>query len=1064
MSDLLTRLSDHTSSLGSKTALSFLDDKLDISSSLSYASVDAKSRGVAAFLYQNGLKAGDRVVLVYPPSLDYIVSFLGCLMAGVIAVPVFPPDPADLSKHVDMFCVIVKSCGAQAALTSASYNYATKLAGIRSFVNSASDTVTWPELSWFVTDGVAPDSDFKYTVPHADKIAFLQYTSGSTSEPKGVMISHGNLTHNLQCIIKGLNADQSTVVVSWLPQYHDMGLIGSYLGILFCGGSGYYLSPVSFVRRPSLWILAMSKYSATHMQAPNFAYGLTARKFKEDSSMKVDLSSVRHMINAAEPVDMGGMKAFYGKFAGYGLKRGVIFPTYGLAEHTVYVCSNGKQVLTVDKASLETEREVVLVEVSDNDSNVTTLVGCGVPNELPDLQLRIVDPDSYEALGEDRVGEIWILSGSKAQGYWGLQEKSEETFQAKMKGQNPESEGFLKSGDLGFLHNQELFICGRNKDLIIVRGRNHYPQDIEHTVEVVKTHEGRTAFRKGCSAAFSMLYSDVEILVCAAELTVEVADSALQGNGRVVHGLLDAVKSEVSALHGITPNVVLLLQPRTIPKTTSGKIARQWVKTGYLKGTLTVVEECSNLSSLKSNDDESSRRLPTEKSVAEVTASHAHPDSKKAVDPTEVSLETTLSILVEVVADVLQTDVKTIDSTVPLNNLGVDSLLGVQLVADLEQRFTVPIPEKLFTDPDTSLSTVAMSLLNRGIIKPRAELLNGWDITAHDGFVRSVTKGEFDGDPVSNQWHREKATMANIDDGSFPHDTVFQGAAPPLPSHVTWKLNIATVGLVAVPILTIMVAVAIYLAGSIEAAGVFASIVMLAWSTYIISDKRKFFRANLSVEVVQALCHYLGFRLVAAGALDLNEGFLFVSESSSSDINLLFVCTMLHQLLHGFVFGAPLCQGVHISFLKTPLLSPLLATLRCVPETQLDADVTKGAVMSSRRRPDITTPSHVYIRAALERGLQLVPVYHYCRESPDGGTMFFGRIKRHQVLSYTGAPLHCPRVNNPSNEIVFEWSEKFRGAMAALRVATEELCDGNAQEGSMFCEVKTPRAVLKARS
>ena len=185
MSDLLARLADHTSSIGSKTAFSFLDEKANVSASLTYADIDAKSRGVAAFLQQKGVKAGDRVILVYPPSLDFIVSFLGCLMASVIAVPVFPPDPGDLNKHVDMFCVIVESCGAKVALTSASYNYATKLAGIRSFVNSTSDIVRWPELSWFVTDGVSPDSDFTYTRPDADQVAFLQYTSGSTSEPKG---------------------------------------------------------------------------------------------------------------------------------------------------------------------------------------------------------------------------------------------------------------------------------------------------------------------------------------------------------------------------------------------------------------------------------------------------------------------------------------------------------------------------------------------------------------------------------------------------------------------------------------------------------------------------------------------------------------------------------------------------------------------------------------------------------------------------------------------------------------------------------------------------------------
>ena len=230
------------------------------------------------------------------------------------------------------------------------------------------------------------------------------------------MISHGNLAHNLTCIIKGLSADETTVVVSWLPQYHDMGLIGSYLGILYCGGSGFYLSPISFVKKPSLWILAMSRYHATHMQAPNFAYGLTARKFsKQTNSEKIDLSHSRHMINAAEPVDLENTRAFYEAFGPLGLKHDVIFPTYGLAEHTVYVCSNGKQVLHVDKYELEVNRTVeVKLQASDNTSS---LVGCGIPNELPDLKLIIVDPESRELLKEGKVGEIWVRSGSKAKGY-----------------------------------------------------------------------------------------------------------------------------------------------------------------------------------------------------------------------------------------------------------------------------------------------------------------------------------------------------------------------------------------------------------------------------------------------------------------------------------------------------------------------------------------------------------------------------------------------------------------------------------------------------------------------
>ncbi len=345
-------------------------------------------------------------------------------------------------------------------------------------------------------------------------LAFLQFTSGSTSIPKGVMITHGNLADNLTKITTELEAGRDTIVVSWLPQYHDMGLIGSLLGILYCGGSGYYMSPLAYLQRPSMWIEAISKYRGTHLQAPNFAFNLTARKFDARASSSIDLSSVKHMINAAEPVTEDSIESFCNTFCPLGFDKNVIFPTYGLAEHTVFVCSGGKQRLTVSKKALEIDGIVLEIEetsASDKDE-FSRLVGCGYPAKQ-NVDVKIVSTETFNALGENKVGEIWIRSESKAAGYYLKPFETKRDFCAEIGdtgilkeasgGDSTENvdttKGYLRSGDLGFLHNGELFICGRIKDLIIVAGRNYYPQDIEATAEACDDN-----IRPGCSAAFTV--------------------------------------------------------------------------------------------------------------------------------------------------------------------------------------------------------------------------------------------------------------------------------------------------------------------------------------------------------------------------------------------------------------------------------------------------------------------------------------------------------------------------------------------------------------------------------
>ena len=534
-------------------------------------------------------------MLVYPPSIDFTIAFLACLKAGLVAVPVFPPNPARRDT-LHMFAKITESSGAKHALTNIEYNHLKKLAGAKDALTNRFHKRplggTWPEsLEWITTDNKTGSKNSSSSgglppSPKAKNVAFLQYTSGSTSEPKGVMITHGNLAHNLTIITNELKADASTVVVSWLPQYHDMGLIGSYLGILYCRGSGYYMSPLSFLQRPMLWMEAVSKHKGTHLQAPNFAFKLTSRKFQASNYVNkpLDLSSVRHIINAAEPVDKEGMDVFYKAFKPFGLPDGVIFPTYGLAEHTVFVCSGGQQTIAVNKELLESEGVVSLVDGEMNHANTTHLVGCGFPHRQ-NVDVRIVDRETCADLPPKKVGEIWVRSPSKAGGYFGKEAETEEDFRAKLAGGDKE---YLRTGDLGFLYNKELFICGRLKDLIIVAGRNYYPQDIEATAEAVAPDQ----LRPGCSAAFTI---DVvsraggggEEVALVMELK-EVPNNSAKIQ-ELCDSLADKIKGGINQEHSLGLSQIIFLQTKTVPKTSSGKIARAWCRKGFLAGTLKVV-------------------------------------------------------------------------------------------------------------------------------------------------------------------------------------------------------------------------------------------------------------------------------------------------------------------------------------------------------------------------------------------------------------------------------------------------------------------------------------------
>lgn len=738
---LLEALESNSARTSDKSLFTYVGDQGETLKSFTYAEFDQATSSLASAMVCEGgwgLKSGDIILLVYPPGLEFIVAFVACLKAGIVAVPVYPPRPG-MSKDLKMFVAVQASCKATVALTSSTYDFAKRVAGFKQFFTGGTK---WPSLRWLVSDdgklpsGVRGSYEESVPAPTHDTLAFLQYTSGSTSAPKGVMITHGNLAHNLSVIIHALKASDATKVVSWLPQYHDMGLIGSHLGALYCGGSGTYMSPISFIKNPPLWMEMVSKHRATHLQAPNFAYKLVVRKWREQgrSAADLDLSSVAHIFNAAEPIELDAMEDFLETFAAAKLKKSAMSPGYGLAEHTVYVCDGGKQVLFVDKKALESDRRVELLP-SKNSPNSAIMIGCGDPHRHGSrfgIEVRIVHEEDSRDLGEDEVGEIWVSSPSKAVGYYGMDEKTEESFHAKIKDADgalvePELE-FLRTGDLGFVHKDELFICGRLKDLIIIRGRNHFPQDIEHTVEHADGN-----IRPGCVAAFTVQgeQGQGERLGVVAE----VRDSKSSGLDK----LAEKLRREIVAEHGIAPHIVVLIKDRTIPKTTSGKISRFRARAALLNGELQEVFRYES-TPVKEDDDEDAAELESQVSKKNIkdsvsgdvvdgatvpaattsvasaapgaggakTSSQPVPIGSTAADKRGPGMhgDDLLEALKEEVARLIESDPSGMDPHVALFQLGMDSVTLTQFKGILSSAYGTEIEEFELFDEDTSLDYI----------------------------------------------------------------------------------------------------------------------------------------------------------------------------------------------------------------------------------------------------------------------------------------------------------------------------------------------------------------------
>ncbi|MEH2088584.1 amino acid adenylation domain-containing protein [Nostoc sp.] len=666
-----------------RDAFTFLLDGETEQTTLTYQELDRRSRRIAAQLQALGL-TGERALLLYPGGLDFLVAFFGCLYAGVVAVTAYPPRNERNTPRIKAI-----SIDAQAAIALTTTEI---LPTVRSLMSQKTDLES---LQWLTTDNLALGIEDAWQEPSIarDTLAFLQYTSGSTGTPKGVMISHGNLLHNADTTYQFMEHSPESKFVTWLPMYHDMGLIGGILQPLYGGFPCIIMPPTSFLQRPYRWLQAISHYKGTTSGGPNFAYELCTQKITPEQKETLDLSSWSVAFNGAEPIRDDTLERFAAAFADCGFRKEAFYPCYGMAETTLMVSGVQKAtspiIKTVQKSALESNR---VVESSVKDEDVYHFVSCG--RVIPQLEVAIANPETLSSCKPDEIGEIWVSGPSVGQGYWNRYQETAETFHAYLSdtGVGP----FLRTGDLGFLQNSELFITGRAKDLIIIRGRNLYPQDIELTAE--RSHP---SLNSGASAAFTVEVNNEERLVIVQELKFRAKPN--------LEEVISAIRQAVTEEHEVQVYAVVLIKPGSIPKTSSGKIQRRATRAQFQNGELNIIV---------------SKILKISNIVREET--RLQRSELLALSPRE--RQRLLEIyLIEQEARVLAIAPDDISPEEPLSALGLDSLKVFELKNRLEVNLEVEVSVADFFE-GMSTQQLATKILTQLTIDPVPSI----SLTKHD--------------------------------------------------------------------------------------------------------------------------------------------------------------------------------------------------------------------------------------------------------------------------------------------------------------------------------------------
>jgi 8-amino-7-oxononanoate synthase len=679
-SNLVNLLRHRSEHLGHERAFIYLVDGESEEIQLSYREMDRQARAIGARLQAMGL-AGQRALLLYPAGLEFIAAFFGCLYAGVVAVPAYPPRRNRTLERIE---AIASDAQAKIALTTSEV-----LERVQGVLDQSPSLKNIP---WLATNRLEKGTERDWREPdvHGDTLAFLQYTSGSTGKPKGVMLNHSNLLHNSALIAYAFENTRSGIGVFWLPMYHDMGLIGGILQPLYLGCPNVLMSPVSFLQKPFRWLQAISKYKGTISGGPNFAYDLCVRKTTPEQRELLDLSSWALAFNGAEPVRDDTIESFTRMFEPCGFRREFFYPCYGLAEATLIVSGGFRSAPPVirhfDAKALENHQ---VVDALADEEGVRSLVGCG--GNLLDEEIVIANPETMTRCAADEVGEVWVSGPSVAQGYWQRPEETEHTFRAYLKdsGRGP----YLRTGDLGFMQDGELFITGRIKDLIIVRGVNHYPQDIEATVE--RSHEH---LRPGACAAFTVEVEGRERLAVVAEVE--------RGRHRTKESfepIFDAIRRNVSAEHELPLDAIALIKAGSIPKTSSGKIQRHASRVGFVDQALETVAlwrswERVEPPAARAEPGEARRGSALNKAAATNGSATARAPRRFSQRTAEVVLEEVRKVAKERAGDLtLETNIL---------ELGLDSLERMEIIAALEDTFGGRFPEQVLLQMETCREVV----------------------------------------------------------------------------------------------------------------------------------------------------------------------------------------------------------------------------------------------------------------------------------------------------------------------------------------------------------------------